>query len=116
MNVNELEGAALDVAVGKAEGLDCVVIGNECLHVDRMRANADPRYRPSVLWAEGGPIIERERISIEAFPGDLLGGLGWMALHNETFDGNCDPFGTIYRGPTPLIAAMRAYVASKQSD
>ena len=45
-------------------------------------------------WAQGGPIIERELIAIH---GD------WKATLGE---------GT-YEGPTPLIAAMRCYVASK---
>jgi hypothetical protein len=59
-------------------------------------------------WAYGGPIIERERISVV---GDLDGGWDafvceWLSpntLDNESPDG-C--------GPTPLIAAMRALVAA----
>jgi hypothetical protein len=51
----------------------------------------------STDWAQGGPIIERELIAIH---GD------WKATLGE---------GT-YEGPTPLIAAMRCYVASKLGD
>ena len=52
---------------------------------------------PSKNWAEGGAIIEREKISIQ------IDSLGWVA---DT--GNM----RYYRGTTPLIAAMRGYVAS----
>ena len=48
-------------------------------------------------WAFGGPIIQREMIAIY---GD------WNATLGE---------GT-YEGPTPLIAAMRCYVASVLGD
>ena len=50
-------------------------------------------------WACGGPILEREGISIYRMTTD------WSAAYN--------PSGAAQDGPTPLIAAMRAYVASK---
>ena len=55
-------------------------------------------------WALGGPIIEREGIAINAH----LDGSEWFARdywgeHEQS-------------GPTPLIAAMRCYVASKLGD
>lgn len=107
--VSELEGALLDAAVAKAEGIDAMVNASECLSIDRMRANCDPRYRPSVLWDEGGPIIERERIELSPRGG---GDNPWQAqctgFPYEDFDGIW--YGI---GPTPLIAAMRAYVASR---
>lgn len=59
---------------------------------------------PSTDWAQGGPIIEREHIGTYHF---VLPEDGWAA---SVFD---DP---IYVGPTPLIAAMRCYVASKLGD
>lgn len=55
-------------------------------------------WRPSRAWEHGGPIIERERIELR---NDASG--GW----------NCMGNGCYGDGPTPLIAAMRAYVASK---
>lgn len=58
-------------------------------------------FRPDVRWEHGGPIIERERISIiergSEWAGDAPG------FHVEI-------------GPTPLIAAMRAYVVSKLGE
>jgi hypothetical protein len=51
-------------------------------------------------WEAGGPIIEREGIAIGK------SWKGWKAF-TETSGGE---------GPTPLIAAMRCYVASKMGD
>jgi hypothetical protein len=62
-----------------------------------------PHY--STNWAQGGPIIERERISVWAR------GNEWAA---ESFIPNAQ--GHEQTGPTPLIAAMRCYVASKLGD
>ena len=90
MKTNELTGAALDWAVAKCEG----VINGDALDTGFILEGG---YVPSTDWAQGGPIIEREGIAVF---GD------WQAtLGEET-----------YNGPTPLIAAMRCYVASKLGD
>lgn len=61
-------------------------------------------FSPSTNWADGGPIIERERISI------TLNNKGtWTAWPTPS-----DPSNQM-EGPTPLIAAMRAFVASKST-
>lgn len=67
-----------------------------------------PRYTED--WAHGGPIIEREKI--ELIPPRDESDFEWMAvwLHSE------DAEAGIQNGPTPLIAAMRCYVASKMGD
>jgi hypothetical protein len=66
---------------------------------------ADYAYNPSTSWAQGGPIIEREGISLDQyhdFP-------NWAA--------SCPPeSGFNWFGPTQLIAAMRCFVASKLGD
>lgn len=65
-------------------------------------------------WAQGGPIIERELISIEsAFKaaGYDPGGWYWRAACITE-----DDKAFFIDGPTPLIAAMRCYVASKLGD
>ena len=56
-------------------------------------------------WAHGGPIIERERISIR--PDVSTPNFRAFVIR--------PPEGMSHRyiGPTPLIAAMRCYVASK---
>jgi len=90
MKTAELTGAALDWAVAKCEyfpvrdGFD-----DNC-----------PEY--STDWAQGGPIIERERIDV-LYEHDLR----WIAVPQKGIESY---------GPTPLIAAMRCYVASKLGD
>jgi hypothetical protein len=60
----------------------------------------------STNWAHGGPIIEREGITI-ARMGEYQWSEWGAALNNFDFD---------KEGKTPLIAAMRCYVASKLGD
>jgi hypothetical protein len=88
MKTSEMSGAALDWAVGQATGFD----------------NGDwlPDY--STDWAAGGPIIEREGISV---------GTG---LDSPTWYANKGVMQHHHFGTTPLIAAMRCYVASKLGD
>lgn len=58
---------------------------------------------PTVIWEQGGPIIERERISLDADNSHT-----WLAM--GVGGKPCAA------GPTPLVAAMRCYVASKLGD
>jgi hypothetical protein len=91
MKTSELTGAALDWAVAMAENW----------------AGADFEVKPySTDWAQGGSIIERERITVRV---DTRAGR-WAAF----FDGGQVSARMV--GPTPLIAAMRCYVASKLGD
>jgi hypothetical protein len=115
--VSTLEGSLLDAAVAKAEGLP---LSNEWKQGDSCRVGTgegDLRtFAPSTDWAHGGPIIERERISISPYFRDPDG--QWsagMPLRQSP------PPGVSYSrrpclGATPLIAAMRAYVASKLGE
>ena len=61
-------------------------------------------FEPSEHWGDGGPIIEREKISLNHEDG------GWIATRCES------PCVSEEYGKTPLIAAMRCYVASKLGD
>jgi len=73
-----------------------------------MRQN--PRhFNPSTDWAHGGPIIERERIAVVHYS-DRWGAHIWPG--SETWI-DTDVYEADGEGATPLIAAMRAYVASK---
>ena len=94
MKTSELTGAALDWAVAQAEGKTWAVWRFVEWHSD-----GDLNY--STDWAQGGAIIERERICLIDQGGDY-----WQAIcgWKEMF------------GDTPLIAAMRCYVASKLGD
>lgn len=71
-------------------------------------------------WANGGPIIEREKIDLVRcndlyFPkGNELGDYYEMLWRAEPF--NTGSISQRFYGPTPLIAAMRCYVALKLGD
>lgn len=96
----ELTGALLDAAVAMAKGWppypDKTYRG---WLKDGILLPSD-EWEPSTNWYDGGPIIERELIELRWYRG--IGQLMWKA-NSAT-------------GPTPLIAAMRAYVASKLGD
>ena len=90
MKTAELTGNALDWAVAMCE--DDKTKGAWTLS----------RFKPSTDWAAAGPIIERERIDVYGFDGEM-----WGAEDN---------FRSRQYGETPLIAAMRCYVASKLGE
>jgi hypothetical protein len=70
----------------------------------------------STEWAIAGPIIERERITVQAAQdGDWRAFLGDGTTNAGTVRSAREPM-VQTRGPTPLVAAMRAYVASKLGD
>ena len=90
MKTSELTGVALDWAVGTAMQLPAPYwYEGKCA-------------RFSTDWAVGGPLIQRERIDIQPL-GNQYQGEQWRA---------CGAF----ISPTPLIAAMRGYVASVRGD
>ena len=60
-------------------------------------------------WALGGPIIEREGITVIHFGDDWED--KWQARRG---DGHWQ--GDLFGGSTPLIAAMRCYVVAKWND
>lgn len=120
MKVSELEDWLLDEWVAKAHGM---------VKMERPIAKGKPlatfwgyeaaegvhpgarvtvaKFKPSSDWSWGGPIIEREKLSVTA----NMGG-SWIGTANNA---SSKP-GLAVVGPTPLIAAMRAYVASKYGD
>jgi hypothetical protein len=104
MKTSELSGAALDWAVAKCESPEW---GEEGWQVNCTHRDDDGWiYQPSTDWAQGGPIIERECITV--CMGSPTKGYEWMA---------CLPSGGgIQHAQTYLIAAMRCYVASKLGD
>ena len=113
--VSELTGGLLDAAVAKANGwpFDINPIGDGRFCYLTQGAES---FSPSRLWSEGGWIIENELIELVVFrqPGDDDGDeIIWSAYYTESANGEKPPEG---RGPTPLIAAMRAYVCSKLGE
>jgi hypothetical protein len=115
MKTAELTGNALDWAVAKCELMNGA---DYTLEVDKdvdgkLRINFGGMYPEwSTDWSEGGTIIERERMQItpRGETTDL-----WEAImfDNIFMDDGSDCFQT---GTTPLIAAMRCYVASKLGE
>lgn len=106
IKTRELTGAALDWAVAKCAGSDPEIFeygGATCLRFEYRL------YSPSTDWSQGGPIIERERIAL------LMYDYFWMATMDDWTTAHIDaPW--VKQGPTPLIAAMRCYVASISGD
>lgn len=81
-------------------------------------------FQPSTNWAQGGPIIEREGILLRPVrkEGHKLNGQ-WLAMYDAGNTGSMVQWTDKFwfprhylTGPTPLIAAMRCYVASKLGD
>jgi hypothetical protein len=138
MKTAELTGAQLDYWVAKAEGWRQERFGDGPDDWEWRSAPtaeepdgllmADGNFVPSTDWGMGGPIIEREHIALYTdSDSDFVATEPWVA----GFDIKAES-GTVWseysadsasiglehgqRGPTPLIAAMRAYVASKFGD
>ncbi len=105
MKTSELTGAALDWAVAKCQPDDTLSVyfdedtGEPLCHDDWPD---NQEFKPSSDWAQGGPILERERIEL------VPNGNGWDAMQADQHIPN--------EGPTPLVAAMRCYVASRFGD
>lgn len=107
MKTSELQGAALDWAVAKCEGkgIEFDDPKDPWLTLDGIAYQPLHSYTPSKDWAQGGPIIEREYILGPWLEGRWKAG----AMSNDGTEYICE-------GPTPLIAAMRCYVASQLGD
>lgn len=141
MRTSELTGVALDWAVAKCEGtlgmrpsrcFDCryheeragrdeaiyychhpksehdtdigwgdAISPDYGVHPQCPITNLTPE-RYSSNWSQGGPIIEREKLIL-----GYIGELWECRYFDEGKFRNCE------YGPTPLIAAMRCYAASK---
>jgi len=106
MKTSELTGAALDWAVAK-----CL---REHIDVDWFieRRNETEYFRYSTDWAQGGPIIERERLTLKPERDNKTADEFWTAISLIRID----DYRIIEFGPTPLIAAMRCYVAYRLGD
>lgn len=142
IKTSELQGAALDWAAAKCEGFDTrnnyrvwVTIDNEQIIFDccaddwehayeqaldsypngRPAATDElPDYTPSTNWAQGGPIIDREKICVYEMPGHVGG--KFRAEKNRTgLPPNVN--GVHYAaGNTYLKTAMRCFVSSRLGD
>lgn len=103
IKVSEATGRVLDWVAAKCEGL-----------LDPWGMCAPVGFRPSDDWSQGGPIIERERMAVTCTPVD------WCAYRHSGVRRHAgfETYAWTHKhvGPTPLIAAMRCYVASKLGE
>ena len=112
MKTSELTGAALDWAVARLES-EASPTGMDSADILLYRSTATNAWmykrwaiHYSTDWAQGGPIIERERITLRV---DTRGNR-WVAFLDGGRVTNRMP------DHSPLIAAMRCYVASKLGE
>lgn len=116
IKTSELTGAALDWAVAKAEGRDEVTIRLVCGIAGWAGGDYNGHHTwngwyPSTDWAQGGPIIERERLGVCYYhEADGWEVPNWAAWRTDIDDR------VQITGETALIAAMRCFVASKLGD
>jgi hypothetical protein len=113
IKVSAAEPEQLDWLVAKCEGYSPVYTAPDkqagplflqkaagITHLSELKFSTD--------WNQGGPIIDRERIAtLCPVSGDF-----WDARDTKMFTMNP----VYWRGPTPLIAAMRCYVVSKLGE
>lgn len=107
VKVSEVSGPALDWLVATCEGhLASITESDE---VVILREGVTDYFDPHRNWGWAGPIIEREKI------GHCWCSDGYSQAHQ--FDAEDEFNSAFYQtGPTPLIAAMRCYVASKLGE
>lgn len=112
IKVDEATGPVLDWLVAKCAGLEVEVKNRDDKSVVRLTNHHDMfssgarswAFEPSSNWSQGGPIIERENISLASQSTRLAE--FWQADigHSSKFT---------QWDHKPLIAAMRCYVMSK---
>jgi hypothetical protein len=92
--------------IGSSPEFPCLIVTDAPVikRLKLAREHGAEIYAPHEDWAQGGPIIESERILVAP---EYEG--GWnAAVYGDSEESLCVEF-----GPTLLIAAMRAYVGSK---
>ena len=100
----DLIGPALDWAVAKCERYVSAL--SACQDVLIERDGVVDYFNPSVNWGWGGPIIERERISIRQWTNVPIVH-AYMPQDNAPW---------LSDGTSPLVAAMRCFCSFKLGD
>lgn len=106
----DLTGPALDWLVAQCESVEVEYINDGRTRCLLRVSPFTGMYRPSVDWAIGGPLIEREKLELRCNDYEWQAfcfGFPVSRAHSGTR--------TWAAGPTPLIAAMRC-VASRLGD
>jgi hypothetical protein len=105
IKTSELIGPQLDWAVCVAEG---DILAAKCLqHLAHSRYM--PKVSPSTDWAQGGPIIKRQQMTVSVALGLADSWRAWMWVA-----GGLKVRESV--GPTPLIAAMRCFCRTYFGD
>ena len=102
MKTSEAKDKVLDYLVAKCLGHTEFYDYGSYIRIPT-KPSGSLRFCPSTDWLLAGPIIEREMITVGP-------------AKNEGFMAWAWPKGNGFWGDTPLIAAMRCYVASKLGD
>ena len=117
MKVVDAIGAQLDWMVAKADDNlhpkgDVRLLDGKVFTIeagDYERSDRWQRYSPSTDWAQGGALIDsmvREGLRLT----------GYKSLPTDPTSCQAQIGNIVTGGPTPLIAAMRCFVASKLGD
>lgn len=123
LGAQTLKGAALDWAVAQVEGLQVDIVvppvvdeRNQpavLLNKARWMSGHEPAqiYSPSTDWSQGGPLIDRFKVSVVGEDREHTRFLAMAFFDGATFD-------SCYKahGSTPLEAVCRAIVRAKLGD
>jgi len=119
IKTSKLTGAALDWAVLEASGNPSNLEWGKAIYGGlQVRMTVKllgiieknwAAYGPSTIWSQGGPILDREKISTVWTPKSGY----WSAYRNVD---TAVAIATAGIGPTLLIAAMRCYVVSRLGE
>lgn len=105
---SDLSGIALDWTVACAKGYSKPALTISGNIQGFLNMHEDGYHNYSVDWSQAGPIIDREEITV------CWQGAQWVgSKFNVRVAGEYEFQNS---GPTPLVAAMRCYVASKLGD
>lgn len=123
IKTSELTGDALNWAVAmclgwawKADDKGKIILARPypqglkaVVNATGMKTLALKRFQATANWSIAGPIIEREGINLDNYAKNPQWSAWTPAPERES--GEAQAY-----GPTPLIAAMRCYVASQLGD
>ena len=110
VEVNKSTGIVLDWLIARCKEVQTSISKTGYLIFSDKSIAIGPNgsvYQPSSIWAQGGPIIYREKIDMEFDPNGKPVVMARMRVNGRRFRAY---------GETPLIAAMRCFVIAKLGD
>jgi len=142
IKVSEATELQLDWMVAKIEGISLLDAHNNKWELcwTLLGDNSGNYYTPTTDWAQGGPILHENSISVircdddyktdrrgfttsKRIPvwGAVIGGQHNIVKSRDSYGSPCEDVyevnaDIVSYGPTPLIAAMRCFCASKLGD